>query len=126
MSVFGYYLEHETPFLQVYYYIDELLYLPRRFHDKDIILRYYCFIFRRSDLDWSNLDVAKEAGFGKAKAIETILRQGEVLYIPSFWFHYIVSLQYSIQCNSRSGSPDDMKGEPDILKCYDENPRGFN
>ena len=87
------------------------------------------FIFypfpRHSDLDWSNLDVAKEAGFAKAKAVETILRQGEVLYIPSFWFHYIVSLQYSIQCNSRSGSPDDMKGEPDILKCYDENPRGF-
>ena len=72
------------------------------------------------------MDVAKKAGMAKAKAVETILRQGEVLYIPSFWFHYIVSLQYSIQCNSRSGSPDDMKGEPDILKCYSENPRGFD
>lgn len=36
-------------------------------------------------------------------AIDTILKAGEVLYIPSHWFHYITSLQKSAQCNTRSG-----------------------
>ncbi len=45
-------------------------------------------------------------GLGKSatiEAVETILKAGEVLYIPSLWFHYITSLQFSAQCNSRSG-----------------------
>mmetsp|Transcript_10165 Transcript_10165/g.15679 ORF Transcript_10165/g.15679 Transcript_10165/m.15679 type:complete len:290 (+) Transcript_10165:287-1156(+) len=36
-------------------------------------------------------------------AIDTVLKAGEVLYIPSHWFHYITSLQKSAQCNVRSG-----------------------
>ena len=32
---------------------------------------------------------------------------GEVLYIPSYWFHYIVSQDASIQCNARSGKGRD-------------------
>jgi Cupin-like domain len=43
-----------------------------------------------------------------SQAVETVLKQGEVLYIPSHWFHYIVSLQKSAQCNVRSGI--DMEG----------------
>ena len=78
--------------------------------------------YRHSTVDWSNLSVAREQQFEKAKAIETILKQGEVLYIPSFWFHYIVSLQYSIQCNTRSGSPKNMVGEDKIQKCYAMHP----
>lgn len=39
----------------------------------------------------------------KARAVDTILKEGEVLYIPSHWFHYIISLQKSAQCNVRSG-----------------------
>jgi Cupin-like domain len=38
-----------------------------------------------------------------SQAVETVLKQGEVLYIPSHWFHYIISLQKSAQCNVRSG-----------------------
>ena len=38
-----------------------------------------------------------------AMAIDTVLKAGEVLYIPSHWFHYITSLQRSAQCNVRSG-----------------------
>lgn len=38
-----------------------------------------------------------------APAVETVLKAGEVLYIPSFWFHYIISVQKSAQCNARSG-----------------------
>jgi hypothetical protein len=40
---------------------------------------------------------------GDALAVETVLKAGEILYIPSHWFHYIVSLQKSAQCNIRSG-----------------------
>lgn len=40
---------------------------------------------------------------GDAMALDTVLKAGEVLYIPSHWFHYITSLQKSAQCNVRSG-----------------------
>lgn len=58
-----------------------------------------------------------------ALAIDTILKAGEVLYIPSHWFHYIVSLQKSAQCNVRSGrhiegSPE-FGGESDVRQCMD-------
>jgi len=43
-------------------------------------------------------------------AVETVLKEGEVLYVPSHWFHYIISLQRSAQCNTRSGR--EVKGNP--------------
>lgn len=46
-----------------------------------------------------------------AHAIETVLKAGEVLYLPSHWFHYIISLQKSAQCNTRSG--DHKVGSPE-------------
>lgn len=46
---------------------------------------------------------------GEAMAIDTVLKAGEVLYIPSHWFHYITSLQKSAQCNVRSGI--DVEGD---------------
>ena len=46
---------------------------------------------------------------GNAMAIDTVLKAGEVLYIPSHWFHYITSLQKSAQCNVRSGV--DVQGD---------------
>ena len=45
---------------------------------------------------------------GQAKAIETVLKAGEVLYIPSHWFHHIIGLQKNAQCNVRSGV--DLRG----------------
>ncbi|OEU11989.1 hypothetical protein FRACYDRAFT_245114 [Fragilariopsis cylindrus CCMP1102] len=33
--------------------------------------------------------------------IETILKSGEVLFLPSYWFHYIIGLQKNSQCNVR-------------------------
>jgi hypothetical protein len=73
--------------------------------------------WRHSSIDWSNEVEAEESGFANVPAIDTIVRTGEVLYIPSFWFHYIVSLQYSIQCNSRSGQPEHDEGQRDIENC---------
>ncbi|MGK3755396.1 MAG: hypothetical protein ACI8RD_007705 [Bacillariaceae sp.] len=45
----------------------------------------------------------------KAEAISTVVKSGEVLYIPTSWFHYITSLQKSAQCNVRSGV--DVEGD---------------
>jgi hypothetical protein len=46
-----------------------------------------------------------------------------VLYIPSHWFHYIVSLQKSAQCNVRSGIDTDgskyFGGKDDVEECTD-------
>lgn len=73
--------------------------------------------YRHSTIDWSNIDQATSEGFASVDAVDTILQKGEVLYIPSYWFHYIVSLKYSIQCNSRSGSPPNLEGQAEIEDC---------
>jgi len=73
--------------------------------------------YRHSTTDWSNFEMAKSEGFGDARAIDTIVHEGEVLYIPSYWVHYIISLDYSIQCNTRSGSPPNGEGEAELIKC---------
>ena len=56
-----------------------------------------------------------------SKAVETVLKAGEVLYIPSHWFHYIISLQKSAQCNVRSGVHDEgtpaFGGKLDVKTC---------
>ena len=76
--------------------------------------------YRHSAIDWSDISQATARGFGKIDAIDTIVQSGEVLYIPSYWFHYIVSLKYSIQCNSRSGSPPNGEGQTEIEACLGE------
>ena len=57
----------------------------------------------------------------KAPTLSTVLKAGEVLYIPSHWFHYIVSLQKSAQCNTRSGihreGNPNFGGLADVERC---------
>jgi len=72
--------------------------------------------YRHSQIDWSNPAAAREH-FQGAQGIDTIVRTGEMLYIPSYWIHYIISLNYSIQCNSRSGPPPEEQGLEDIDRC---------
>ena len=38
-------------------------------------------------------------------APQVVLNAGDILYLPAWWFHYIISLETTIQCNTRSGSP---------------------
>lgn len=47
--------------------------------------------------------------------LKVVLAMGEVLYIPSYWFHYIISQDGSIQCNARSG--ESKPGREEISKC---------
>lgn len=73
--------------------------------------------FRHSVFDWSNVTDARLHGFGDVLAVETVVRRGEVLYIPSFWLHYPISLGQSIQCNARSGTPEGQQGKQEIESC---------
>jgi hypothetical protein len=68
---------------------------------------YFVFSFDsnipHSKVDWSNIDDKYRDDFSKGRALEVILKAGEVLYLPSYWMHFIVSLGTSVQCNARSG-----------------------
>ena len=55
-----------------------------------------------------------------AKSVETVLKSGEVLFIPSFWFHYITSLQKSAQCNVRSGVDEEATKQFGNLKSVEK------
>lgn len=76
--------------------------------------------YRHSIIDWSDPAEAEAHGFARVAAIDTVVHTGEILYVPSFWFHYIISLNYSIQCNSRSGTPPRGEGKQDIESCFKE------
>uniref|UniRef100_M4BX68 JmjC domain-containing protein n=1 Tax=Hyaloperonospora arabidopsidis (strain Emoy2) TaxID=559515 RepID=M4BX68_HYAAE len=57
---------------------------------------------RHTSYDWSNTSALPE-DVRNCPGTEVALTAGEVLYLPSFWYHHIVSLDTSIQCNLRSG-----------------------
>lgn len=66
---------------------------------------------RHTSLNWSDISALPESA-RNCPAAEVALTAGEVLYLPSFWYHHIVSLDTSIQCNLRSGftiRPDTQK-----------------
>ena len=58
---------------------------------------------RHSAVDWSDPDLTKYPEFELAHGNEVVLQAGDVLYLPTNWFHYIVSLSLNFQCNTRSG-----------------------
>lgn len=71
---------------------------------------------RHSSLQWSNMtEIRSNRDLYDSPATEVMLAMGEVLYIPSYWFHYIVSHDASIQCNTRSGNG--KPGRKDIEEC---------
>lgn len=60
---------------------------------------------RHSSLDWSNpLEWDEHPQFKEAEVNEVVLHAGDVLYLPTNWFHYIVNLSLNYQCNARSGT----------------------
>ena len=58
---------------------------------------------RHSAVDWSEPDLSKFPEFEKVMVNEVVLQAGDVMYLPTNWFHYIISLDINFQCNSRSG-----------------------
>jgi Cupin-like domain len=62
---------------------------------------------RHSMVDWSNPrgDLEKYPEFRHAHGSEIVVSAGQVLWLPSLYFHTIVSLDTTVQCNTRSGDP---------------------
>jgi Cupin-like domain len=62
---------------------------------------------RHSMVDWSNPrgDLEQYPEFRHAQGSELVVSAGQVLWLPSLYFHTIVSLDTTIQCNTRSGDP---------------------
>lgn len=64
---------------------------------------------RHSAIDWSQPDLEEFPLFQHATVNEVVLQAGDVLYLPTFWFHYIISLNINYQCNGRSGVTTDHR-----------------
>ena len=62
---------------------------------------------RHSAVDWSDPDWEEFPQFRNAEVNEIVMQAGDVLYLPTNWFHYIISLELNFQCNTRSGISDD-------------------
>jgi len=58
---------------------------------------------RHSAVDWANPDLTEFPRFERATGNEVVLQAGDSLFLPSLWFHYIVSMSMNVQCNTRSG-----------------------
>ncbi len=58
---------------------------------------------RHTATDWSDPDLELYPDFAHATANEVVLQAGDALYLPTHWFHHIISLDLNWQCNARSG-----------------------
>lgn len=70
---------------------------------------------RHSRVNWSDPDDWQTGSFSNARVNEVILQAGDILYLPTAWFHFIVSLNMNYQCNARSGTTHENDHE--ILRC---------
>lgn len=62
---------------------------------------------RHSEVDWSKPETWGDyPKFPTMKAHEVVNTAGTMLYLPTYYLHYIVSLDRNYQCNSRSGRDD--------------------
>mmetsp|Transcript_54081 Transcript_54081/g.123240 ORF Transcript_54081/g.123240 Transcript_54081/m.123240 type:complete len:492 (+) Transcript_54081:150-1625(+) len=68
-----------------------------------------------NSVDWSSPDLAKWPKFKDLQANEVIMSPGDFLYLPTHWFHYIISLGLNYQCNTRSGRTETYT--PDVKTC---------
>nr|CCA20289.1 conserved hypothetical protein [Albugo laibachii Nc14] len=74
---------------------------------------------RHTFIDWGNLNRSIEIDriASECPATEVVLSLGDVLYIPPLWYHHIISLDESIQCNDRSGEKARRLEFSFIAKC---------
>ena len=70
---------------------------------------------RHTAVDWTNVDVKQFPKFAEGRGNEVVLQAGDALYLPTYWFHTIVSLNINYQCNARSGTTLDY--QQDIDQC---------
>mmetsp|Transcript_1288 Transcript_1288/g.1983 ORF Transcript_1288/g.1983 Transcript_1288/m.1983 type:complete len:495 (+) Transcript_1288:176-1660(+) len=70
---------------------------------------------RHTFLNWADPDLEMYPEFKEGMVNEVVLQAGDVLYLPTQWFHHIVSLDLNWQCNARSGITSHYQQE--IKKC---------
>ena len=63
---------------------------------------------RHSLVDWRDPDLEKFPLFSDLQVTQVVLKAGEVLILPSYWMHFIVTVgdEISGQCNGWSGATD--------------------
>jgi len=68
-----------------------------------------------NSVDYSKPNLEKFPKFAKLQANEVVLTAGDFLYLPTHWFHFIISLGLNYQCNTRSGRSNEYT--KDVKKC---------
>jgi hypothetical protein len=59
---------------------------------------------RHSMVNWTAVDETQFPLFAGARGTDVLLQEGEILYLPPRWIHFVVSLEdQTLQCNARSG-----------------------
>lgn len=43
-------------------------------------------------------DLVRHSRFAEATPTEVVLHEGDALFVPRYWFHYVRSLDTSIRC----------------------------
>jgi Cupin-like domain len=75
---------------------------------------------RHSQVNWTHASYSDDwlksyPQFQASMSNEVVLQSGDVLYLPTNWFHFIVSLSINFQCNARSGRT--AQYDPFIREC---------
>ena len=70
---------------------------------------------RHTEVNWFSPDLTKFPNFEHVHVNEVVLQAGDIMYLPTYWFHHIVSLTLNYQCNVRSGHS--LHYDQDIYDC---------
>ncbi len=99
-----------------------ILHPPKECSKLGIVTSRNSALFRHSLLNFGHLNPSRTGlslqeqdwlrRASTSQAVETVLKAGEILFIPSHWFHYIIGLQKNAQCNVRSGV--DIEGDKEF------------
>jgi hypothetical protein len=61
---------------------------------------------RHSMVNWAEPNLDMFPGFANVRAHEVILMPGELIYVPPFWIHYLITLGTTIQCYAHCGKSE--------------------
>lgn len=70
---------------------------------------------RHSVVDWEAPNTTAYPSFKNVNVSEVVLQAADILYLPTYWFHHIISLSRNYQCNVRSGHT--LEYDQEIYDC---------
>ena len=77
-------------------------------------------IARHSTVNWADAAVIDEFRQTGVQAVELVMEAGDLLFIPSYYFHYFITLERAAQCNYRPFHSS--IGYADIQRCFGATP----